>query len=84
MKKPLFTFAALTLLSLNAVASTVFYIGVNNDSNSEFEQEAGGRNDNKYYWHVGDYTSVAATGGGFGENWLGDSTNPSGATTYER
>lgn len=54
-----------------AWGSTVFYIGVDNNSTSDFEQEGGGRVDNKYYWENGDYTAVSGISGSAGVNWAG-------------
>jgi hypothetical protein len=64
--------AAALLLGLGSMAvqgATVFYIGIDNDRNSDFEQEGNPRNDNKYYWENGDYTAVTGIAGSAGVNW---------------
>ena len=66
MKSFLFTaFAALLFMSLPARAQfqTVFMIGADNATQSEFEQESGTLVD--YYWENANYTTVG------GQNWSG-------------
>lgn len=50
-------------------AATVFFIGVDNGNNSEFEQEGSDKNNNLYYWENGDYTNVTSFNGTTGVNW---------------
>ncbi|TLD69762.1 hypothetical protein FEM03_15665 [Phragmitibacter flavus] len=69
MKSLLTVFIALALLVVVSPASTVFYIGIDNTGTGEFEQEGGGRVDNKYYWENGDYTTVDGISGSVGELW---------------
>ena len=63
------TLAALALaLPLSSPAATVFYIGTNNGSTSEFEQEGSTRNDRNYYWENGDFSTITGLNGA-GLNW---------------
>lgn len=70
--KPLLCFiAALLLPTATSSAATVFSIGTDNNANSEFEQEGGGRNDSKYYWENGNYSTLTGVTSGTPANWAG-------------
>lgn len=62
--------ACLALVAPSAEASLIFYIGTDNNSANEFEQEGTPRNDRNYYWENGDYTGTTGLDGA-GVNWSG-------------
>jgi len=53
----------LALLATPGWAATVWFIGVDNNSNSDMEQEGSPRNDPQFYVDAGDYTGVTGITG---------------------
>ena len=63
MKNVMSALIVLGLLAAPAWAGTVWVIGSDNNSTSEFEQEGGGRNDGQFYRDAGDYTLITGLTG---------------------
>jgi len=58
------SYSNIDFLSLRLVEPTeVFHIGIQDNTQTEFEQEGGGRVDAKFYWETGDYTGVVGQSG---------------------